>query len=118
MQLILLCTLKSGNLKFFTMPYLICYDIENDRLRTKTSKQLGYYGLLRMQKSVFIGRLKKRHLKKLQDWLAKNIRPSLQNDDQIAILRIGSKDLENTKHVNYVPEGWDELIDPPSAIVI
>ena len=36
---------------------LICYDIENDKLRNKLSKHLKIYGFTRMQKSVFCGQI-------------------------------------------------------------
>lgn len=36
---------------------LICYDIENDRLRTWVSKYLERQGLTRLQYSVFVGTL-------------------------------------------------------------
>lgn len=100
------------------MPYLISYDIESDKLRTKTSNQLAYYGMLRMQKSVFVGTMRRTHLDKLKKWLAKNILPALQSDDQIAILQFGNEDLKKTEHLHMVPEGWDEMVDPPSAIFI
>lgn len=37
--------------------YLICYDIQNDKLRLKISKKLIAYGLYRIQYSVFLGEL-------------------------------------------------------------
>ncbi len=39
------------------MIYLICYDIENNTIRTRIAKTLERYGCERLQKSVFIGEL-------------------------------------------------------------
>lgn len=56
--------------------YLICYDIVDDRRRTKISKQLEAYGL-RVQKSVFEAVLTQNQYDKLQKILLK-----LLNDKQ------------------------------------
>ncbi len=39
------------------MLYLICYDIENNTIRSRIAKTLERYGCERLQKSVFIGEL-------------------------------------------------------------
>ena len=36
------------------MHYVICYDLENDRLRAKAAKTLAKHGCNRIQKSVFV----------------------------------------------------------------
>lgn len=98
--------------------YLICYDIENDRLRTKTAEQLQYLGMIRMQKSVFAGDLERHHLTMLEAWFQKNIKPYLATDDQIAILRLGAEQMASMKHLNKVPEGWDDLLEPPLVLIL
>lgn len=100
------------------MPYLICYDIENDRLRNKTAGRLEYYGLLRLQKSVFIGEIKEGHFARLETWLGKNILPALQPHDQIAILLLGKEDMLATKHLKAIPGGWDDLLNPPTTLIL
>jgi CRISPR-associated protein Cas2 len=39
------------------MLFIVCYDIENDNLRTKVAKKLLSFGLERIQFSVFFGPL-------------------------------------------------------------
>lgn len=43
------------------MRYIICYDISNNKQRNQFSKRLKQLGLKRIQKSVFIGKIKKRY---------------------------------------------------------
>ncbi|SOE24058.1 CRISPR-associated protein, Cas2 family [Spirosomataceae bacterium TFI 002] len=45
------------------MLYLICYDIENDRLRSKVAKTLEKAQLQRIQYSVFLGEVSEKNLK-------------------------------------------------------
>jgi len=52
------------------MFYVICYDITNDRRRTKIAKVLEGHGL-RVQKSVFECVLNEKEYKSLQEKLAK-----------------------------------------------
>lgn len=47
------------------MRYLVIYDISDDNLRTQVSELLKDYGLVRIQKSAFIGRLKRSELRSL-----------------------------------------------------
>ncbi len=39
------------------MLYLVCYDVENNKIRTKIAKLLEKQGLTRVQLSVFVGLL-------------------------------------------------------------
>lgn len=49
------------------MHYVICYDLENDRLRDRVAKLLERNGCRRIQKSVFAAPdLNKKHLVRLQ----------------------------------------------------
>lgn len=47
------------------MRYIVVYDITDDNLRTLTSETLKDYGLKRIQKSAFMGNLKKHALNSL-----------------------------------------------------
>ena len=51
------------------MKYLICYDITETRLRTRVAKLLQYFGLNRLQFSVFGGEINNKHLKRLEEKL-------------------------------------------------
>lgn len=48
-----------------SMRYIIVYDITDDNLRTLTAETLKDYGLKRIQKSAFMGNLKKHLLNSL-----------------------------------------------------
>jgi len=49
------------------MHYVICYDLENDRLRGKTAKALERHGCTRVQRSVFVApNMDKKQLLRLQ----------------------------------------------------
>ena len=49
--------------------FLIAYDIENDRLRTRTSNKLLAAGCIRLQFSVFAGELAGALYKETVAWL-------------------------------------------------
>ncbi len=60
----------------------VTYDIRSDRLRLRLSKYLRRKGLLRYQKSVFIGRLDGEVRQEIErDW-----RPLLAADDRLALI--------------------------------
>lgn len=69
------------------MHYVITYDIEDDRLRTKTAKILQRLGCARVQKSVFIAPdLEKKHLLQLQHALQRLLTKRLQPSDSLLII--------------------------------
>ena len=43
------------------MRYIVCYDISDNSQRNQFAKRLKQLGLKRIQKSVFIGKIKKRY---------------------------------------------------------
>lgn len=49
------------------MNRLVCYDITDNRLRKKIADLLIYYGLTRVQYSVFIGYVAATHFEKMKD---------------------------------------------------
>ena len=70
------------------MHYLVCYDIENDRLRTLLSKYLLRKGFERVQKSVFfiyrMTKKEKRDFVLYLEWL----KPMLQAADSVILIPI------------------------------
>jgi CRISPR-associated endonuclease Cas2 len=85
---------------------LVYYDIESDTIRTKVAKRLERYGLVRLQKSVFVGFGNNTYwckvLEQLKKWDEK-----LEPTDSICMLAIGEKDL-----LQSVLIGNKELLDP------
>ena len=69
------------------MHYIICYDIENDRLRGKTAKILARHGCNRVQKSVFVApELLKKHLLRLQADLQRLLAGHLSAGDSVLLV--------------------------------
>jgi CRISPR-associated protein Cas2 len=62
---------------------LICYDIENDRLRTAIAKYLEQQGLVRLQYSVFAGTLNLEQWQKLWNRVALMYEKSCKESDAI-----------------------------------
>jgi len=52
------------------MLYIICYDIENNTIRSRIAKALERYGCQRLQKSVFIGELNPKKYQSLRTELS------------------------------------------------
>ena len=80
------------------MKILITYDIGNDRMRTKISNILVYFGFERIQKSVFLGNPSQSILSKTENQLSfLNLE---KKKDSIIILKIG----------NYAKEYFSEAL--------
>lgn len=69
----------------------IAYDISNDRFRLKVSKMCRRIGLLRLQKSVFMGETRKAMLAELEQ----AVRPVLPASDQFAVIPLAKKEYRN-----------------------
>ena len=63
--------------------YLICYDIENDKIRSYIFKELEQYGLKPAQKSVFWGYLTLAELEAIK----RHLRNNLKKTDKALITR-------------------------------
>ena len=63
--------LENGKLRSTEMLLWVCYDIEDNRIRRNLAKYLERKGMIRIQKSVFIGRISIQIAKELRDTLKK-----------------------------------------------
>ncbi len=90
------------------MKVLVVYDIANDSLRSKIAEILKDFGLMRIQKSAFIGYLSSQERKDLEKVLS---RKSLEGNDRIDIFPICDRDLRfhsRIKHDGiYYGEKWE-----------
>ena len=90
------------------MKVLVVYDIANDSLRNKIAEILKDFGLMRIQKSAFIGYLSSQERKDLEKGLS---RKSLEGNDRIDIFPICDRDLRfhsRIKHDGvYYGERWE-----------
>lgn len=66
------------------MTRLIAYDISHDRLRTKMADHLLAIGLLRVQKSVYLGKVKERSLQKFLN----KYEPQMKEGDKLYVLNL------------------------------
>lgn len=73
------------------MQYLVCYDIEDTKNRTKLSESLLDLGLIRIQKSVFYGKLIKPELK-----IVKSLFKKFCSKDDKAFISVSNLLLENS----------------------
>jgi len=73
------------------MPYLICYDIPDDRRRLKVAKRLLADGMERVQYSVFIGPLKPTLRSRLESWLQQTL---ADPEDRLIILSLTPAEIE------------------------
>ncbi|WP_072619173.1 CRISPR-associated endonuclease Cas2 [Spirulina major] len=92
------------------MLYLICYDIVQDRRRTKVANLLGAYGL-RIQKSVFEAVLPPTDYERLE---ARLLRLLDLDTDQLRFYPLGKRQRSQTKVLGIQP---DYAIDDPAIVV-
>ncbi len=97
------------------MPYLISYDIENDRLRGKVANRLIAAGCVRLQKSVFAGPVGDTVFKELSGWLQEAIKDP---GDSVFILDIGPETLRRTTWIGLQAPDWDFATGPPDVFFI
>jgi len=67
---------------------LICYDIENDKIRRLVARTLEREGCVRVQKSVFFTRIHRKRYARLTE-LLRQIQQLYENQDSIILLPVG-----------------------------
>jgi CRISPR-associated protein Cas2 len=71
------------------MTYLICYDIIDDKLRTRLAKRLEKAGCIRLQKSVFVApHFDAKRLALLRGGIKKILPPLLSPDESVITIPI------------------------------
>jgi len=82
----------------------ILYDISDDALRSKVAKICKQYGLLRVQKSAFLGRLEKNRF----DELAERCRDLINEDsDSVYLFPFCQEDF---RQVKVLGQGFDKKL--------
>lgn len=97
------------------MPYLISYDIENDRLRDKIAKRLLASGCARLQKSVFAGPVDAVTFAALRRWLQQHVKAA---GDSVFILDVGPETLRRAEWIGAPAPDWNLAADPPDVLFI
>lgn len=82
------------------MHYMICYDIENDRLRTKAAAVLARHGCARVQRSVFVAaNLDKKNLARLQADLKRLLDGRHAPGDSLLIVPLRDEHVAEIHHI-------------------
>jgi CRISPR-associated protein Cas2 len=87
--------------------YLACYDIENDRLRTKVSDKLLDFGLERIQFSVFVGPLKDSQKDKLSLVIEKIIKDTANSN--FLLIPLNAFNNQSILHCGDKAPDWEYL---------
>lgn len=66
----------------YELEYIVVYDIQKDKIRTKVFERLKDFGLIPVQKSAFLGLLNKAELRELKAYL----KETLEENDKCLIL--------------------------------
>lgn len=105
--------------KPFTLVLLMAYDFADDRLRLRFADKLLEYGLIRMQKSVFVGDLNRKKLRDLKVWINQTFAADADPaTDRFLLLRIGFAQMNRAEILGTMPTEWDDLIDPKSTLFL
>jgi CRISPR-associated protein Cas2 len=78
----------------------IMYDISNDKARRKVAKLCLQLGLQRVQRSVFLGKVKKKHLREFRQEAKKLLD---QQTDQLYVLRTSDQSLQRMRQIGTMP---------------
>jgi len=82
----------------------IVYDIVEDRIRTKVAKECKKYGLVRVQKSVFLGQLKSNRFDELSEKCLSLID---EEDDSVYLFPFCQEDFRKIKVLG---QGFDKKL--------
>jgi len=85
---------------------VVAYDIEENKIRTNLAEVLQYYGLSRIQYSVFAGDITINNMKKMNDILFSF---DLNDDDNITVFPICEKCNKDIKTIKPLPKQLKHL---------
>lgn len=98
------------------MIYLISYDISNNRIRTTVANKLIAFGLYRIQYSVFMGFMKKKHLSQLEAELQAILQKTNQ-DHHLFIVLINSDNYDKMFKFGNKELDWEEIAGKRKVII-
>lgn len=78
----------------------IMYDISNDKARRKVAKLCLQLGLQRVQRSVFLGKVKKKYLREFRQEVKKLVDPKT---DRLYVLRTSDQSLQRMRQIGTMP---------------
>ena len=86
----------------------VIYDISKNRTRQRIAKRCRFYGLVRVQKSVFLGKMKGKWLKRMYNELSQSIN---QRTDRIFIVPISTGNFDRIMQAGAPPPIQESLDD-------
>lgn len=98
------------------MVYLICYDIESDRIRQRIGNKLIDWGLERIQYSVFIGEWSETRKKQFDLWLLEKVKMDGKFD--ILQLPLSQYSVTAAKHWGTNPPDWEYLQGKKLSLIL
>ncbi len=99
------------------MPHLISYDIENDSLRQKIANKIIAEGFDRVQYSVYLGGVSDGVLANLITYLKDAMLKSNLQKDNIIIISLTDKALENMLTIGQSGLDIDEIIGNKNTLI-
>jgi CRISPR-associated endonuclease Cas2 len=106
--------IKSNPIKATQMTYLIMYDIENNKVRTRVSKYLEKKGCIRIQKSIFLTQSGSKEFAEIHQTLAE-VQAFYQNADSILLVPFNTSDLRSMKIIGK-ELNIQILVDKPNTL--
>ena len=100
------------------MPFLICYDITQDSLRSNLSKKISEAGLDRINKSVYLGAISDTSLATLEKILAKLIQDKGSPGDSLIILPVYLEQINQMRIYGTIEPDRDELSGSKSTLIV
>lgn len=106
--------LQTAPVKATSMPFLILYDIENDKVRNEVAKYLKKAGCIRIQKSVFICHADQKIFDKIGADLHE-IQQYYENNDSMILVPFNTTDARSMKIVGKDIQ-ISAIIDKPTTL--
>jgi len=99
-------------------PYLICYDIQENYLRTKIGNKIIEYGLDRINKSVYLSAISESSLTTLENWLQQQMQAKGMPDDSLITLPLAAHEVQSLRVYGRNDLDKAELTGTKSTLII
>ena len=100
------------------MPYLICYDITKNSLRTKMGKLIIDAGLDRINKSVYLGSISDGALKQLEQALALLVQTKGDGTDSLLLIPVSAAQVQEMRIYGSNDLDKNELTGDKSTLML
>ena len=100
------------------MAHLICYDIENNYLRTKMGNAILDYGFDRINLSVYLGTIDKKSLAELEEALKKMLEKRGKPNDSLMFIAVTAQQVHNMRVYGKNDLDKDDLAGEKSTLIV